>query len=319
MNENLHPLIGLVKHQDLVQPFMLHNSIMRGRMVRLDDVLSEILDAHQYPEPVAMQLAELLLLSAMLATQLPKDGRLTLQIKGDGAVSFIVCDIVNNEGANNSGINNIGVRGYANVANAEAIALMPANATMKQVLGKGYLAITLDTPYGEPYQGIVPLEGDCISEAVSHYFNQSQQLDVLFHNYIAKIGNRYVATGIMLERMPEIAFEDDKSTNSNKNMNDNKNWDYHKLLLMTASKQELADLYLAPSALLYRLFNEGGVWVYDTHKISKTCRCSRQKITSMLGNMPQSEIKDMQVDGLISVTCQFCNSTENFTLEQILA
>ncbi len=301
--------IGLVHHQDLVQPFMLHNSIMRGRMVRLDDVLNEILGAHQYPEAVAMLLAELLLLTSMLATQLPVGGKLTLQVKGDGVVSFMVCDVLRN----GNGLDNIEVRGYANIVDAEAIAALSANATMQQVLGNGYLAITFETPYGEPYQGIVPLDGDSLSEATAGYFNQSQQLDVIFHNHVAKIGERYVAAGIMLERMPEIAFE-----NSADNDNDT-TWDYHKLLLITASRQELLDLYLAPSALLYRLFNEGVVWIYDTHKIAKNCRCSRDKITRVLSGMPVSELEDMQENGVISVVCQFCNHEEIFTLKDILA
>jgi molecular chaperone Hsp33 len=301
MGEN--PTIGLVKHQDLVQPFMLHNSIVRGRMVRLDDTLNEILSAHQYPEAVALLLAELLLLSSMLATQLPEGGILTLQIKTEGAVSFMVCDVLHNGG----------VRGYANVIDIDAI---NNGATMQQILGRGYLAITLDTTYGEPYQGIVPLEGDSISEAVAHYFSQSQQLHVLFRNYIGKIGEKYIASGIMLERMPELAFESDKVKNAEfqNDANDAQNWDYYKLLLATATKIELTDLYLAPSALLYRLFNEGGVWVYDTHKISKNCRCSREKILKILGSMPEAELVEMQVDGEISVVCQFCNKEELFTL-----
>jgi molecular chaperone Hsp33 len=301
MAEN--PTIGLVKHQDLVQPFMLHNSIVRGRMVRLDDTLNEILSAHQYPEPVALLLAELLLLSSMLATQLPEGGILTLQIKTEGAVSFMVCDVLRNGG----------VRGYANVVDSKAI---NDDANMQQLLGRGYLAITLDTTYGEPYQGIVPLEGDSISEAVAHYFSQSQQLHVLFRNYIGKIGEKYIASGIMLERMPEPAFESDKVKNAEfqNDANDAQNWDYYKLLLATATKIELTDLYLAPSALLYRLFNEGGVWVYDTHKISKNCRCSRDKISKILGSMPEAELVEMQVDGAISVVCQFCNKEELFTL-----
>jgi molecular chaperone Hsp33 len=299
MGEN--PTIGLVKHQDLVQPFMLHNSIVRGRMVRLDDTLNEILSAHQYPETVALLLAELLLLSSMLATQLPEGGILTLQIKTDGAVSFMVCDVLHNGG----------VRGYANVIDVDAI---NDGATMQQILGRGYLAITLDTTYGEPYQGIVPLEGESLSDAVAHYFSQSQQLHVLFRNYVGKMGEKYIASGIMLERMPDMSFENAEFTHDT---NDAQNWDYYKLLLATATKIELTDLYLAPSALLYRLFNEGGVWVYDTHKISKNCRCSREKIIKILGTMPEAELVEMQVDGAISVVCQFCNREELFTLAQL--
>jgi molecular chaperone Hsp33 len=297
----------LVRHQDIVQPFMLHNSQMRGRMVRLDDSVNLIVSRHEYPDVVSAQLAELLMISAMLATNLPEEGMLTMQVKGDGAVSFMVCD-VQQQG---------GIRAYANIVDAALLAALPADSTtIKDIMGEGYLAMTLTTPYGDPYQGIVPLDGASLTDAVQHYFTQSQQLDVVFHHHIGRRvqengSHTWVAAGIMLERMPTIEA-------SAQQIGDvDEAWAYNTLLISTATPQELTDVYLAPSAVLYRLFNEGGVWVYAPHTIMPVCRCSREKIESVLHTMPVGELQEMAEEGIISVVCQFCNQEEQFDVRAL--
>jgi molecular chaperone Hsp33 len=313
MNQSKNHNIGLVRYLDIIQPFMLNDSLVRGRMVRLDGCLNDILSRHNYHHAISNQLAEMMLIGAMLATQLPEGGILTLQIKCDGVVSFMVCDVTS-EG---------GLRAYANVPQPDSLSNIPLDAKMRDVLGNGYLAITLDTPYGEPYQGIVPLDGESLTEAVSHYFTQSQQLDVAFQNCISKVTSengfsRFVASGIMLERMPEISVDLQQEQSINGfSKEENEQWDYNKLLIKTATEKELTDSHLAPSALLYRLFNEEGVWIYDTLPITRNCRCSRGKIMNVLRTIPRDELQDMVVDGYISVVCQFCNQEELFTQSEI--
>ncbi len=300
--------IGLVRHEDVIQPFMLHNSVMRGRMVRMDNTLRSIVERHDYDDVISKLLGELLMLAAMLSTNLPERGILTLQIKGDGPVSFMVADAQ----ADGS------LRGYANVTDDTQEVLEAFEEdytpTMQDILGSGYLAITLDTQSGEPYQGIVPLEGESLSDALTHYFNQSQQLDVMFHIHVSRRiredgDARWVSGGIMLERMPEASHAEAQESDESE---EPQGWDYHKLLIKTASEEELSDPHLAPSALLYRLFNEGGVWVYDTQPIKDQCRCSREKIEATLDTLAAEERKEMEEDGVISVTCQFCSREERF-------
>ncbi len=301
--------LGLVRHEDVIQPFMLHNSIMRGRMVRMDNALNAILARHDYPEQVSKLLGELLMLAGMLSVNLPKNGILTLQVKGDGIVPFMVADAQANGN----------IRGYANLPDNAAEHVtndMPKDAGMTDILGSGYLAMTLDTPTGEPYQGIVPLEGESLSDALTHYFTQSQQLDVMFHIHVSRRirsnkSSRWVCGGIMLERMPEMSQQE---SDNQKAEGTNSNWDYHALLVNTATEEELSDPHLAPSALLYRLFNETGVWVYDTQPLQDACRCSREKIQATLDGISNEELQDMSEDGVIRVTCQFCSREERFTV-----
>lgn len=328
--------IGLIRHEDVIQPFMLHNSIMRGRMVRLDHTLNTILNRHDYHELISRQLGELLALATMLSANLPEGGLLTLQLQSDGPIGFMVAD------AQADG----GLRGYA-TANAESSALdallSDETTGLPELMGKGYLAMTLDSPHGQPYQGIVPLSGASLAEAVGHYFSQSQQLDVMLNVHVSRRiredgSTRWVAAGIMLERMPEperdqpalntknhgITADDALTTQHTVETGEEgddkpelSSWEYHSLLVRTATEEELSDPHLAPSALLYRLFNEGGVWVYDTSTVYACCRCSRQKYVDALYSLSAEELREIAEDGIITATCQFCNQSQSFTLAEL--
>lgn len=327
--------VKLLEHADVVQPFMLHHASIRGRLVRLSGVLERVLHHHDYPPAVQHVLGELVTLAAMLSAQLAEDAILTLQVKGDGLVRFLVVD------ASHGGA----VRGYAHYED-EALpalhALSRDGVRVQDILGKGYLCITLDTGRDEPYQGIVPLEGESLSEAVEHYFSQSQQLEAMFHVFVeqhtlADGVQVWVSGGVMLEQMPEEggihaendnektpADEDSAPHNSAPHNEEEalldaalKSWDYNTLLVRTATEEELCDPHLAPSALLYRLFNENGVWVHDVQPVRAECRCSRDKLIAVLKSMDKNELEAVAEDGVLGVTCQFCNTEHVFTVADI--
>lgn len=305
--------IGLVRHEDIIQPFMLNNSIMRGRVVRLDHTVGAILSRHEYHSAVSHQLGELLVIGAMLSAGLPPKGILTLQVKGNGLISFMVVD-VQQDGS---------IRGYANVEEEAAAHLASLEAPdFHTLLGDGYLAMTLAGEVGDPYQGIVPLEGDSLAQAVERYFSQSQQLDVLLRIHtgrrVREDGTaRWVASGLMLERMPELAHE--AAPGDGDEIPEAQDWDYHRLLVGTLTDEELSDPHLAPSALLYRLFNEGGVWVYDTMPVVDRCRCSREKIAAVLARIPAEEVRSLADEaGQIATNCQFCNREERFEVGELV-
>ena len=162
MDVELAPQAGA----DYIRPFQIEGLGIRGRAVRLSAVADEIIHKHAYPAPVANLLAEMLTISAALAAALKYEGVFTLQTKSDGAVKLMVVDVTS-AGA---------MRGYAQF-DAEAVAALPADASLPRLLGGGYLAFTVDQ--GEDtdrYQGIVELIGADLVECVQHYFQQSEQL-----------------------------------------------------------------------------------------------------------------------------------------------
>lgn len=288
MNAHTLPLFNALT------PFMLQGEQVRGRIVRLGSVADTVLGRYDYPPHVARLLGEMLLAAAMLSANLKDRGIFTLQIRGNGLVPLVVVDVV--YGGQ--------IRGYADVPEASREALLNmATYSPRALVGEGaYLAITLDSGVGaERYQGIVALEGDSIAEALTAYFTNSEQINVAVELAAAHMDG-WRAGGIMIERMPDAS---DKAKTDD-------SWDYARAVMRTVTAAELLDPLLDAPELLYRLFHEEGVWVYDPQFLSVGCRCSRERITDVLKTIPGSDLQDMVVDGVIDVHCQFCNKSEVF-------
>lgn len=295
---------------DAVVPFVVqaspgdsHKEIdhidFRGRLVRLDTVVDEILSRHNYPEPVAQVLAELLALAMAMSSALKYEGSFSLQIRGDGPVSLMLADVTN-EGA---------VRGYAEVSASRLIELDGAT-DFKQIFGEGYLAFTVDQgDHAQLYQGIVELKGDDLTAGITHYFRQSEQFDAAL-KIAAKRGEtgRWRAAAAMLQRLPEHQG----GNLSEDEMASREAWRHAMVLMATLSKAELLNFDLTASELLFRLFHEDGVRVHESRPVSIGCRCSPEKVQKIVSALTPEQRKDMTVEGEITMTCQFCNKTFHF-------
>ena len=283
---------------DLVQPFQIEPFALRGRLVRLGPTIDRILSQHAYPEPVAAMLGEAITLAVVLAGALKYDGIFTLQTKGDGPIRLMVAD-VSTAGA---------LRGYAqyDAAKLEA-ALSGAGLAMPSVpglVGSGYIAFTVDQ--GEDtdrYQAIVELAGGTLAECAQHYFRQSEQIQAGIKLSVGRAGRggTWRGGGLMLQRVPPEGgygvIADDVEDG----------WRRSMVLMSSATAEELVDPDLSPRRLLYRLFHEDGVRVYDTHPLEARCRCSRERIEGVLRLFSTDEIEDMRKEGVTTVTCEFCN------------
>jgi molecular chaperone Hsp33 len=288
---------------DLVQPFRIDPFALRGRLVRLGPAIDRILSQHAYPEPVAAMLGEAITLAVVLAGALKYDGIFTLQTKGDGPIRLMVAD-VSTSGA---------LRGYVqyNAAKLDAALTDPTVAVLSvpHLLGSGYIAFTVDQ--GEDtdrYQGIVELAGGTLAECAQHYFRQSEQIQAGIKLSVGRVGPRctWRAGGLMLQRVPPEGgygvIADDVEDG----------WRRAMVLMSSATAEELVDPGLAPHRLLFRLFHEDGVRVYDTHPLEARCRCSRERIEGVLRLFSQDELEDMRKEGVTTVTCQFCNQSYVF-------
>ncbi len=289
-----------------VLPFMLAETNVRGRIVRLENVAHEILRRHDYPPIVSDQLAQMMLIATMLATSLQAEGILTLQIKGDGAVRLMVVDVMHGGG----------LRGYAEMAADNAAHVLPAQLEhLHQLFGENsYLAITLDPGAGmQRYQGIVGLEGTTIAEAVSGYFTHSQQIDVAFHLSTSRSSDTLVAAGMMIERMPDHGGLHAKPRVEDKSDESEDDWRYASVMLRTLREGEIISADVSLEEILTRLYHEQGVIVYDAVGVHAGCRCSRERILQLLLSMSAQDRLEMLIDAQASVHCQFCNKTEFFT------
>lgn len=280
---------------DLLRPFQLEGSGLRGRFVRLGRTLDRVLEAHAYPEPVSRLLAELLVLAGGLAGGLKFDGLFSLQVRGDGPVGFMVADCTNHGR----------MRGYASF-DAAAIADRDGG---RELLGEGLVALTVDQTRigGELQQGIVSLEGRSLTDAMLAYFRHSEQIRTAIKLAVARDGRSRSWHGgaIVLQALPAApgAAEDAAQ----------EAWREAMLLLETATEAELTGPELDPDTVLYRLFHETGVRVYTALPLEAGCSCTEARVRAMLRRFPAEALAEMRLpDGRVEVTCQFCNRVYSF-------
>ncbi|MEL7447538.1 MAG: Hsp33 family molecular chaperone HslO, partial [Pseudomonadota bacterium] len=178
---------------DKLMGFTLPTRNARGRAVRLESVLDEVLSAHDYPAPITHLLSEALVLGALMGGLLKgDDAQLTMQAQTrEGPVRLLVCDY-------RGGV----MRGYADF-DASALSGLGANPALSALFGEGFLAITFETGEGRRYQGIVPLEGDSLARACENYFVQSEQVPTLIRVASRSLGDRHVAGGLLIQHLAE--------------------------------------------------------------------------------------------------------------------
>ncbi|MGV1751064.1 Hsp33 family molecular chaperone [Agrobacterium sp. CG674] len=312
---------------DKVVPFQVEGLDVRGRAVQVGPLLNAILDRHEYPPVVARLLAEAVVLTALIGTSLKFSGKLTVQTKSDGPVDLLVADFTAPEN----------MRAYARFDEERlAQATAEGKTSPEQLLGAGILAFTIDQGVGmQPYQGIVPLDGSTLEEIAGVYFRQSEQLPTRVRLGVAELFDRdeegkprhgWRAGGLIAQFLPQaperLRQRDLHGGDGDENNVDyavDDAWNEAVALIDTVDTDELTDPQVPAEKLLYRLFHEQGVRVYDPQLILDRCNCSRDKIKGVLSGFSADEIRDSQEDGVISVTCEFCSTTYRYSVDELEA
>jgi molecular chaperone Hsp33 len=280
---------------DLVAAFQIEGWPVRGRIARLSVVVDDILTRHAYPEPVANLLGEACALAALVGSALKFEGRLIVQAQGDGPVSYVVCDY-DTEGS---------LRGYCRydadrVAEASKGFALPGARTL---LGEGVFVMTVDQgPDMERYQGITPIEGETLALCAERYFDQSEQTPTRVRLAVAQLatgdGRVWRAGGMLLQNIAE-----DDARGSTQDV-----WERAQALFETLGEDELVDPTVPPETLLWRLFHEDGVRLFEARPLRAFCRCSQDRILGVLQSFPADEREGMvEADGKIRVTCEYCS------------
>ena len=287
-------------HIDFAQTFQVEGVDVRGRLVRLGPALDAVLDAHGYPEPVSIMLAETLMLAVTLASALKYEGIFTLQVQSDGPISLLVADITS-DGA---------LRGYARFDDARVAEVAKGeSAPVPRLLGAGHLAFTVDQGADmERYQGIAELDGATLADCAHNYFRHSEQLDTaIFVSARAGAANSgSLAGALMVQRMPSAKNDDEEHEDG---------WRRAVAILASLTEAELLDPELSSETLLFRLYHEDGVRAYEAHDLFHRCRCSREKVANTLKAFPRTEITTD--DGQSQVVCEFCRADYTFTPEDL--
>lgn len=303
---------------DHVVPFEVGPLDVRGRAVQLGPLLDDLLGRHDYPEPVARLLAQACVITVLLGSSLKFDGKFILQTRTDGPVDMLVADFTT-PGS---------LRAYARFdAERLAAAIEKGEVTPEQLLGNGVLALTIDQgQYTQRYQGIVPLDGVSLEEAAKIYFRQSEQIPTDIKLSVAKQmrrgdgGEHWRAGGVIVQFLPEAperlqspdipGGDGDPRTEMEEPVDDA--WQEVLMLVSTVEPAELVDPTVGTERLLFRLFHEHGVRVFDGVGVVDECSCSRDKIEGVLRGFSAEEIAHSTEDGAIKVDCEFCSESYVF-------
>lgn len=291
------PLSGAGRDLDKALGFIIPGRSLRGRLVRLDTALNEVLSAHAYPPVVERLVAEALVLVGLLGTMLKDDaGQLTLQAQTDhGPVSLLVADYRGGT-----------VRGYAQF-DVDKLAELGDRPTLFGLFGKGFLALTFDMETTkERYQGIVPLEGDSLAQAAELYFAQSEQIPSIIQIAVRHDADEgCIAAGMILQHMPEGEVGRERLHVRH----DHPDWEHASVMAGTLKDGELTDRDLSLSDVIWRLFHEEGeIRVMEETALARGCRCDGDHYARVLSRFPEAERVEMADEtGNIIVDCAFCS------------
>lgn len=306
---------------DTVLPFQLDRSDIRGRVARLDGVLEKVLAQHAYPPKIEALVAEAALITALIGQTMKLRWRLSLQIRGTGAVKMIATDYY---GPTEDG-QAARIRAYANF---DAAQLDDHDAPF-DLIGDGYFVILIDQGEGTvPYQGITPLTGGSLAACAETYFAQSEQLPTRFaisygQSQVPGTALQWRAGGVMLQHMPKsslgVAAEGgsgDQGLLTHADILDgteSENWTRANVLLDTVEELELIGPSVQPTDLLVRLFHEEGPRVFDAQPVRFGCSCSADKVRQSLSIYSAKDLMHMTTpEGVLTADCQFCGAHYEF-------
>jgi molecular chaperone Hsp33 len=301
-----------VDSTDRIQRFVAQQGLVRGEIISLDSAWALVRDRQALDiEPgaratVLQCLGELTAASLLLASTLKFDGKMVLQIYGDGPIRLLVveCDA--------AGVFRSTVK-VREQPDENPIAAASFTSLVNRS-GQGRCVVTLDprikSVHLQPYQGIVPLEGDTISSMLEAYMARSEQLETR----LWLVANEYRAVGLMLQRMPldggALGLQGANAEQSERA------WEHMVSLAQTITAQELAQH--SSQEVLHRLFWEENLQDAGAHSCTFRCTCSRDKVEAMLRTLGPQELLSMAQEPQASeIKCDFCQQTYVFNAQAL--
>ena len=287
----------MTNHTDSLQRFMFEQAAIRGEVIHLDHSWQQVLSRHNYHPLVRNLLGETITAAVLLSATLKMEGRLTIQIQGNGPVSLLVAEISMTQHGEHI---QRSLRGMASCGQEQLV-----SGDLSSLCGQGQIVITIQPDHGkERFQGIVALEGETIAEALQGYLLQSEQLDTRLWLHVGEDST----AGLLLQRMPASTEQEAED------------WNRVLHLAATVSREEL--LNLDASTVIHRLFHEEQVQLFGSEALRFFCNCSRERVAGMLRSLGRSDLEEiLQEQTMVSVNCEFCLHAYEFDsvdVEQLL-
>ena len=273
---------------NVLNRYLFEDLSVRGELVQLDDAYQRIISSKEYPAPLQKLLGELLVSTTLLTATLKFEGSITMQLQGDGPVSLAVIN----------GDHDQKIRGVARWEGDIA-----DNATIHDMMGKGHLVITIDPKKGERYQGIVGLDGDNLSEILESYFANSEQLKTRIWLRTGEHEGQQRAAGMLIQVMPDGTGTPE---------------DFEHLEQLTDTVKDEELFSLEANELLYRLYNQEKVRLFDPQAVEFFCGCSRERSGAAIVTIDRAEVNDILAEvGSISLHCDYCGTSYSFDEAEI--
>ncbi|MEQ9889077.1 Hsp33 family molecular chaperone HslO [Pectobacterium zantedeschiae] len=264
---------------DQLHRYLFENYAVRGELVTVNETYQRILTNHDYPAAVQTLLGEMLVATSLLTATLKFSGDITVQLQGDGPLKLAVIN----------GNHQQQMRGVARLQGEIA-----PGSSLKEMVGNGYLVITITPTDGERYQGVVGLEGETVAECLESYFQQSEQLPTRLFIRTGQHEGNPVAAGMLLQVLP--AQDTDRN-----------DFDHLAQLTTTVKAEEL--FTLPANEVLYRLYHQEEVTVYEPQDVEFRCHCSRDRCADALMTLSDQEVNEMiEQDGEIDMHCDYCGT-----------
>lgn len=273
---------------NLLHRYLFEDLSVRGELVQLDTAYQQIIANKDYPQPVEALLGELLVATSLLTATLKFEGSITLQLQGDGPLSLVVIN----------GDHDQKMRGVARWEGQIA-----DDANLHQMIGKGHLVITISPDKGERYQGVVGLEGETLSEVLEDYFERSEQLKTRLWFRTGEHEGQAHAAGMLLQIMPDGTGSAD-------------DFEHLEKLTETIKNEELFSL--EANDVLYRLYNQEKVQLFEAQPVEFFCGCSRERSAGAIATVAKEELDDiLKTEGEVALHCDYCGSTYSFDAGEV--
>ncbi|MGM3162685.1 Hsp33 family molecular chaperone HslO [Dickeya undicola] len=275
-------------NHDQLHRYLFENHAVRGELVTVSDTFQQMLVNHDYPAPVKNLLGEMLVATSLLTATLKFSGDITVQLQGDGPLKLAVIN----------GNHQQQMRGVARLQGDIA-----ADSSLHDMVGNGYLVITITPTEGERYQGVVGLDGDNVAACLENYFQQSEQLPTRLFIRTGEHDGRQCAAGMLLQVLP--------AQHGNR-----EDFDHLTQLTATVKSEELFGL--EANEVLYRLYHQENVTLYEPQPVAFQCHCSRERCADALMTLSADEVNDILAqDGQIDMHCDYCGSHYLFSPQDI--
>lgn len=274
---------------DNLYRFLFQQKNVRGELVQLGNSLDQMLLHHNYPQPVKQLLAELVAATSLLTATLKFEGDIAVQLQGDGPIRF-------------AAVNGTNLQQFRAVVRMQAEV---SGSSFRELIGEGYMLVTITPKQGERYQGIIPLTGDSLTSTLEAYFAQSEQLPTRLYLFTDLQPEHCRAAGFMLQVLPV----DQQKAKA----------DFDDLVVLsdTLTAQEVFDL--PAEQLLYRLFHQETVELFPAQPVSFVCGCSREKCGAAIISLGAEAIQEHIDEGKLDISCEYCNKTYHFNPEELKA